>query len=47
MSFVARQVSERGGTIRVEVVGDRVRIGGQAVTVLRAELARVALPGVS
>ena len=44
-SFIARQVSERGGTIRLEVAGDRVRLDGQAVTVLRAELTRVALPG--
>jgi PhzF family phenazine biosynthesis protein len=36
--FVARQVSARGGTIRVALDGDRVRLGGQAVTVLRGEL---------
>ena len=28
----------RGGVLRVNIDGDRVRLGGQAVTVLRAEL---------
>jgi PhzF family phenazine biosynthesis protein len=37
-SFVAYQASSRGGTVRVEVRGDRVRLGGQAVTVLRGTL---------
>lgn len=37
-SFVARQLSARGGVVRVTVDGDRVRLGGQAVTVLRGEL---------
>jgi predicted PhzF superfamily epimerase YddE/YHI9 len=37
-SFLARQVSSRGGVLKVELEGDRVRLGGQAVTVLRAEL---------
>lgn len=32
------QASKRGGTLRVRFDGDRVRIGGQAVTVLRGEL---------
>ena len=36
--FTARQVSERGGDLRVRVDGERVRIAGQAVTVMRAEL---------
>jgi PhzF family phenazine biosynthesis protein len=36
--FVARQLSERGGLLRIRLVGDRVRISGQAVTVLRGEL---------
>jgi len=31
-------VSERGGTLKVTVDGERVRLGGQAVTVLRGEL---------
>jgi PhzF family phenazine biosynthesis protein len=37
-SFVAHQASARGGTVRVDVKGDRVLLGGQAVTVLRGEL---------
>jgi PhzF family phenazine biosynthesis protein len=41
-SFVARQVSARGGEMRVTLDGDRVKLAGQAVTVLRAELAGVA-----
>jgi predicted PhzF superfamily epimerase YddE/YHI9 len=36
--LLARQVSARGGTVRVGVRGDRVELGGQAVTVLRGEL---------
>lgn len=32
------QASRRGGTVRVRVQGDRVYLGGQAVTVLRGEL---------
>jgi PhzF family phenazine biosynthesis protein len=36
--FVAYQVSERGGVVRVRVDGDRVYLRGQAVTVLRGEL---------
>lgn len=34
----ARQVSARGGNVRVALSGDRVRLSGQAVTVLRGEL---------
>jgi PhzF family phenazine biosynthesis protein len=34
----AHQVSARGGSLRVRVDGDRVHIGGQAVTVLRGQL---------
>ena len=37
--FVAYQASARGGVVRVRVRGDRVLLGGQAVTVLRGELA--------
>ena len=37
--LMARQVSARGGVFRVRVAGDRVKIAGQAVTVLRAKLA--------
>jgi PhzF family phenazine biosynthesis protein len=36
--FVAYQASERGGVVRVRLNGARVRLGGQAVTVLRGEL---------
>ncbi|MGH7334780.1 MAG: PhzF family phenazine biosynthesis protein [Candidatus Rokuibacteriota bacterium] len=32
------QASARGGTVRVRVERDRVRLGGQAVTILRGEL---------
>lgn len=37
-SFIAYQASSRGGVVRVRVEGDRVRLTGQAVTVLRGEL---------
>jgi predicted PhzF superfamily epimerase YddE/YHI9 len=37
-TFRAFQASARGGELRVEVVGDRVKLGGRAVTVLRGEL---------
>jgi len=37
-SFLAHQVSPRGGVLRVEVVGDRVHLRGRAVTVLDGEL---------
>ena len=37
-TFLARQLSARGGELKLELRGDRVGIGGQAVTVLRAEL---------
>jgi predicted PhzF superfamily epimerase YddE/YHI9 len=37
--FVGYQASARGGVVRVRVEGARVRLGGQAVTVLRGELA--------
>lgn len=36
--FVAYQASARGGVVRVQVKGERVILGGQAVTVLRGEL---------
>jgi len=36
--LMAAQVSPRGGVLRVRVAGDRVKIAGQAVTVLRGEL---------
>ncbi len=37
-SFTARQVSERGGLVKVVVRGQRVTLSGQAVTVLRGNL---------
>jgi PhzF family phenazine biosynthesis protein len=36
--FVARQISARGGVIRVKLAGDRVLLQGQAVTVLVGEI---------
>jgi PhzF family phenazine biosynthesis protein len=36
--LVGYQASERGGRVKVRVDRDRVRLGGQAVTVLRGEL---------
>ena len=35
--FIAYQASERGGVLRVRVAGDRVYLGGKALTVLRGE----------
>ena len=40
--FVAYQASPRGGVVRVRLSGDRVILGGQAVTVLHGELAESA-----
>ncbi|GAB3681139.1 PhzF family phenazine biosynthesis protein [Actinocorallia lasiicapitis] len=37
-SMTARQLSARGGTVRVTLRGDRVLLGGEAVTVLDGEL---------
>lgn len=36
--FLAYQASARGGVVRVRVEGDRVKLGGQAVTILRGRL---------
>jgi PhzF family phenazine biosynthesis protein len=36
--MVGYQASRRGGVVRVEIRGDRVLLGGQAVTVMRGEL---------
>jgi PhzF family phenazine biosynthesis protein len=36
--FIAYQASARGGVVKVGLVGNRVKLGGQAVTVLRGEL---------
>jgi len=43
--MVACQLSRRGGVVRVELAGNRVRLGGQAVTILHAVL--LAGPGVA
>jgi predicted PhzF superfamily epimerase YddE/YHI9 len=37
-ALLAWQASPRGGTVRVRVAGERVQLGGQAVTVMRGEL---------
>jgi len=37
--LIAYQASARGGELRLRLEGDRVKLGGQAVTVLRGELA--------
>jgi predicted PhzF superfamily epimerase YddE/YHI9 len=37
-TMMARQASARGGVLRVTMKGDRVLLGGQAVTTLRGEL---------
>ena len=36
--FLACQASARGGEVRVQLSGDRVRLGGKAVTVMRGEM---------
>ncbi len=36
--LVGYQASARGGTVRVRLLGDRVAISGQAITILRGEL---------
>ena len=41
-NFVARQISHRGGELRVRVSDERTLIAGQAVTVLRGELTDMA-----
>jgi predicted PhzF superfamily epimerase YddE/YHI9 len=38
ITMMARQASARGGVLRVTLKGDRVLLGGQAVTTLRGEL---------
>jgi predicted PhzF superfamily epimerase YddE/YHI9 len=38
--MTAYQASARGGVIRVRVAGERVLLGGRAVTVVRGELTR-------
>lgn len=36
--LIARQVSRRGGVVKMNLVGDRVHLYGQAVTVVRGEM---------
>jgi PhzF family phenazine biosynthesis protein len=36
--LIGHQVSSRGGVVRVQVRGDRVRLGGHAITIWRGEL---------
>jgi len=36
--LVGRQISDRGGTVRVEAAGERVLLGGQAVTVVKGTI---------
>ncbi len=43
-ALVAFQASTRGGELRLRLDGDRVQLGGQAVTVLRGELTADNLP---
>ncbi len=38
VEMMAYQASARGGSLRVRIDGDRVQIGGRAVTVMRGEL---------
>ena len=37
-ALVGYQASRRGGTVRVETKGDRIRLSGKAITVLKGEL---------
>lgn len=37
-ALVGHQVSARGGSVHVEVCGERVKLGGRAITMLRGEL---------
>ncbi len=36
--MIGYQASKRGGTVRVRLVEDRVKLGGKAITVTRGEL---------
>ena len=38
LDLVGHQVSARGGIVRVQVQGDRVLLGGHAITIMRGEL---------
>jgi hypothetical protein len=44
LAFRCYQASPRGGVVQVTLAGERALISGQAVTVLRGELATAALP---
>ena len=44
-TFMAYQASARGGVINVRLDGDRVHLGGQAVTVMHARLSEPAAAG--
>lgn len=44
-AMLARQVSKRGGVLRVAIVGERVRLEGRAATTLRGALTDGALVG--
>jgi hypothetical protein len=36
--MIAYQASARGGVVKMQLLGDRVILSGQAVTILRGEL---------
>jgi predicted PhzF superfamily epimerase YddE/YHI9 len=36
--FLARQISRRGGVVRVEVHGERILLGGKAATTFKGQL---------
>jgi PhzF family phenazine biosynthesis protein len=38
IEFTSHQVSKRGGILKVSLLGDRVEIAGQAITIFKAEL---------
>ncbi len=42
-AFIARQLSRRGATIKVAVAGARIKLAGQAVTMMRGELTESAV----
>jgi len=43
-SFLAKQVSDRSGILRVQQEGDRVHLSGQAVTVMKGTLMSAPTP---
>ena len=40
-AFVARQLSRRGATIKVAVAGDRIKLAGKGLTMMRGELTQI------